>query len=125
MENNQSISNTQKMCVAYGLLYEVETTLVEIIEKTLRKKYGLEWPIVLKVRRPLETSRYYEIVGCYVKYEPLKSVFTKEEQQLLFSLDVTRNKIAHMKVITDSEMSKLEEAHLVIGSRKINTTIAY
>lgn len=107
--------NIDMMTQAYRMLYEIETTLREIVDRKMTAYYGYLW------RRKLnEEGRdyYHDTVSYFGKYNPLLSIFTQEERQLLYSLYPVRNKICHMHLFTLSEYDLLIQCHELVTNKK-------
>ncbi|SHF97949.1 hypothetical protein [Ornithinibacillus halophilus] len=101
------MNNIDYMSSAYKLLYEIETTLKQNIELTLEKHYGVNWQHILRVNRDFKTAFFHELISYYGKYPPLTSIFTTSERNQLYQIVNTRNKIAHMKIISNEEYEML------------------
>jgi hypothetical protein len=81
------------------MLYEIETTLRDITDSIMRKRYGSMWR-----RKFDEEGRYYlhDTIALFEKYSELLNIFSLTEKQKFYSLVPIRNKICHMTLITSS-----------------------
>ncbi len=110
---------TEYMQNAYKLLYEIETSLKNNVESTLSNIHGIHWEYILKERKDFENTLYHDIVSYYGKYVPLTQTFTDTERKFLYSISNIRNKVAHMKVITNNEYTDLKQAHEIVQSKLV------
>jgi hypothetical protein len=114
----KEISYMQK---AYKLIFQIETSLKRHAEKALIETYGVYWRQKLLEPREKEASYYHEVVSFYGKYPPLNLIFTPSERKLLYSLTNVRNKIAHMKLISESEFQFLNQCYDLINNHLLSS----
>src|SRR5699024_2254455 len=90
------------MCQAYRLLYEVETRLRLLIDTNLTREYGPIWTRLQKVTSiNFHTATYIQLIHIIKQNDALKSIFSKSEIKELTDLNQIRNKICHMRDLTE------------------------
>src|SRR5690606_2162752 len=99
---------------AYGLLYEIETTLAALIEENMINHYGIGWNQRLDLRRNFKNLHLYELVSFFGKYSSILTHFTETERMKLYEIVPIRNKICHMKLITLEELEQLKMVHSLV-----------
>jgi hypothetical protein len=102
------------MTQAYQLLYDIETTLRQIISHHMNISYGRAWEHRVYEKHPFTSCYFHELIPYFVKYPPLQEIFTTDERRQLYQLTPIRNKICHMKLLDQQEYALLERCHLLI-----------
>lgn len=99
------------MTNSYRMLYEIETTLRDIVDNKMRQRYGPIWR-----RRFGEEGRYYlhDTIALFGKYSELFNIFNPTEKRRFHSLVPIRNKICHMNLITPYAYDLLKQCHELV-----------
>lgn len=103
---------------AYGMLYQIENTLRLEITRIMKKEYGLNWmkraPYENKYapfkKDDLNTFHLYELIRMIYSYECIKNQINISEKEIS-RIPYIRNKIAHSKLINDSEYDLLKNVY--------------
>ena len=86
------------MTQAYRMLFEIETTLRNVIEFKMFESYGHIWRSMFHEHK--RKYFYHDTVACFGKYQPLIEVFDDEQRRMLYELNEIRNKVCHMELIS-------------------------
>ncbi|WP_336883816.1 hypothetical protein [Priestia koreensis] len=110
--------NVERIKEAYGALYEIETSLKDIIEDKMSTEHGPLW------RRKLREEgkkHFHDVVSFYHKYQCLNDLFTSEELHQMHQLIAIRNKVCHMRDLSNDEFRVLLYYKEIFCTAKCNS----
>ncbi|MCG3417558.1 Swt1 family HEPN domain-containing protein [Oceanobacillus jordanicus] len=119
---HNTASDTELMVTAYKQLYEIETTLRNIIKNRLTSDYGENWFCIAPMKhmkrfiKPIDSTNLHELLNFFNIYPSLKNIFTTKEKAYLSHLPSIRNKIAHCHKLDLQEATILSNLHRLIIS---------
>ena len=102
------------MKFAYGVLYRLENNLREYIKETMTREYGHGWWIKAPLannypayKKHFNNLYFHEVISLLLAYECSITQFPATLQSQLTATIPIRNKIAHMKVLSEEEYQQL------------------
>src|SRR5690625_4762465 len=123
------------MKVAYGALYTLENNLREYIKETMTKEYGHGWwikaPIANKYpayKKHFNNFYFHEVISLLLSYECLSTQFPAALLSELKAAIPIRNKIAHMKLLSEEEFQELLDTNMQVKAvinKKVETEKQY
>lgn len=103
---------------SYGLFYKIENILRVVIDRTMRKHYGIDWIIqaplsmnYLPYKKHFSAFYFHELISQLKGYPCLTHLFP---HAIILQLEKTvsiRNKIAHCKLLSSHEFHILCNLH--------------
>ncbi|WP_078596064.1 hypothetical protein [Evansella clarkii] len=113
----KTLNTAKEMGEAYRMLFEIETNLRELVRKTHQKQYGHTWGKNDDIQIDLNNATFFQITTYLTRNPAMSFKFTSKEISDLISLKSVRNKVCHMRPISDKEFQQLEQCYRMVKTK--------
>jgi len=103
------------MLEAYSMLYDIEMIIVHDIVDSFRKSYGFHWFKRLDENIDFTQASYRKLISYLKTHNKIFPHVDDLTFKKLYKLYLIRNKICHMKPLTEKEFQYLEECHELVN----------
>lgn len=106
-----------QICEAFSLIYDIETTLRKIVNKSMTEWYGYHWRTRLRETTDLKKYYFHDLIALLFRY-PLAFQQFQNRKVSINRLIHIRNLTCHMRALSDDDFRLLKECHEFICKEK-------